>query len=256
MQKIIAILFFGQISLFSLSQTYSAKQTSHYFNWGGKRTEVLVSEYSTRRNVVLLNLHSDETTSAEAARNVLGETGGIFIQILNDEERLISFQNAGKDIRFDPNRIFTAAGLQQNLEKLNGRVSKKASKLVREFSEFILKLIPKNTKSVIAPHNNDNDRYSIGSYQPGGDYAADVSKIHINTRQDADDFFLTTDPGIFSALKNENFNTILQNNRKAKDDGSLSIYYGRKKKSYVNVEAEHQHLDRQIEMLRLIISLL
>jgi hypothetical protein len=46
---------------------------------------------------------------------------------------------------------------------------------------------------------------------------------------------------------------VLQNNTKAKDDGLLSIYYGRKKKSYVNVEAQYDKTDEQAKMLEVLL---
>ena len=43
--------------------------------------------------------------------------------------------------------------------------------------------------------------------------------------------------------------TVLQNNNSMTDDGSLSVLAGRLKIPYVNVEAQHGHLEMQVEML-------
>jgi hypothetical protein len=48
---------------------------------------------------------------------------------------------------------------------------------------------------------------------------------------------------------------VLQHNTNAVDDGSLSIFYGRKNKSYVNVEAEHGHLEQQKKMLSVLVQM-
>ena len=52
---------------------------------------------------------------------------------------------------------------------------------------------------------------------------------------------------MFKRIKKQGFNVILQNSVNATDDGSLSIYYGKKDLVYVNIETEKGHLDEQID---------
>jgi hypothetical protein len=59
---------------------------------------------------------------------------------------------------------------------------------------------------------------------------------------------------LYNKIRGYRYNVILQNNATAYDDGSLSIYFGRKNKSYVNVEAEHGKSDEQLKMLMLAIN--
>jgi hypothetical protein len=259
MRKILALLcFLVSISCFSqpASPSYIPKETKHYFNWGKDTTVIMVSQYGKRKDIVMINLHADETTSVEAAKSILAETGGLLIQIENDTTRLISFEKNGKEFQLDPNRIFTANGLQQNFEKLNGSPLKPAIHSIESFGKFILKQIPKSAKTLIALHNNNDSGYSIESYKEDGMYANDVLKIHTNTAFDPDDFFLVTNQAVFIKLRAAGYNVVLQNNKRAKDDGSLSIYYGRKKKNYINVEAEHDHVNEQSEMLRSLLGFL
>ena len=116
------------------------------------------------------------------------------------------------------------------------------------FARFFLDKIPES-KTLVSVHNNTNGAYSLLSYAKGGSLQKDAEMLHQNKQQDADDFFITTDAAIFNYLKEANYNVVLQHNTHATDDGSLSIFYGRKNKSYVNVEAEHGHLAEQKKML-------
>jgi hypothetical protein len=63
-------------------------------------------------------------------------------------------------------------------------------------------------------------------YAAGNKRSADSKKVYINTEQDADDFFLTTDNNLYEKLADKGFNTILQDNKNCTDDGSLSVYCG------------------------------
>lgn len=193
------------------------------------------------------HLHDDERTAAKISSEFLEKNGGAFFTIKNENERLIDFPLQGKNYRFDPNRIFTEAGRIGTLEG-DSTNKQEAALQLHSFADKILSLLPAD--SLIAVHNNTEGAYSILSYTPGGKYAGDAAAVYVNDKQDADDFFLTTDSLLFNRLKEQNFNVILQNNSSANDDGSLSIYYGRAGKFYVNVEAQHGHEAVQLQMLK------
>ena len=202
----------------------------------------------------MLNVHDNETTSVDAAKKVLEQTGGLLIEVENEGERLINFKSHRKIFQFDPNRIFTSKGLLQNLHKLNTHVTSKAYNSVSAFSKFILQQIPKSAVVLIALHNNDDGEYSIDSYRSSGDKVKDGLKIYRNPETDPDNFFLVTTSRLFNHLKSSGHNAVLQNTTRAKDDGSLSIYFGRKKKAYVNVEAEHNSISEQTNMLEILLK--
>ncbi|WP_225538204.1 hypothetical protein [Wolbachia endosymbiont of Mansonella perstans] len=48
----------------------------------------------------------------------------------------------------------------------------------------------------------------------------------------------------------------MQSNKMVEDDGSLSVYAGENDIRYSNVEAEHGHLEQQIDMLSALHSVL
>jgi len=247
-------LLFVQLSLTGFSQTdsviYSPVQSKFTFDWGNNLTTLLLTQYGPRTEIVMIHLHDNESASAKAAKKVLERTGGLLIQVQNKEKRLMHFKKSGKSFLFDPNRIFTPAGIRQNLRFLNNHVTSAALSSVKAFSAFILQKIPNSATILIALHNNNNGKYSINSYRGNGSHKKDASMVYANKKNDPDNFFIVTDKQLFKKLKAEKYNVILQNNAKAKDDGSLSVYCGKIKIGYVNVEAEQGSMEEQVRMLR------
>lgn len=249
-------LLFSALHLNAQNDTFVPVERSGWHQLGDKRIFVKTSVYGNARSTVFVNLHHNELTSLQAAQTVLSEKGGILINIENNNERFISFSMNGRVFRFDPNRIFTDAGIRQTLKLLNKNFTPSAFKAVRNFASFMKTKIPATAITIVALHNNEDGDLSIGSYQYNGDLRKEALDVHQVDEHDADNFFLTTNASLFRKIKKQGYNVVLQHNRKATDDGSLSIYYGRKKKTYVNVEAEQGRLSEQQEMLRSLISVL
>lgn len=237
-------------------KTYEPVETMSWHQLGNKKIAVKLTSYGSRKRPVLINLHHNETTSLEAARAVLSKSGGLLINIENDNERLISFGWGGNTYRFDPNRIFTEAGIRKTLTQLNKTYSRSALKQVRRFAVYLKEKIPAGNQPLVALHNNEEGDLSIASYVTGGELEKEAQQTYRSSSRDADNFFLTTGASLFRQLKGKGFNVVLQHNSKATDDGSLSVFYGRKKKAYVNVEAEPGKLTEQMEMLFQLVGLL
>lgn len=123
------------------------------------------------------------------------------------------------------------------------------------FSNFLLGRIPRHAFAVIALHNNDDAGLSVLTYMKGGDDEKDAAAVHKSDIHDPDNFFLTTDKTFFRQLRSAGYNAILQDN-KAEDDGSLSVYYGRRNKRYINIEAETGNVKEQKEMIGMAVSLI
>ena len=261
MQRIVLLLLCLQMFFSGFSQTDSAiyfpVQTKYYFDWGNNSTEITLNQYGQRKDLVMIHLHDNEFASAEAAEKMLGQTGGLLIEIDNKGKRLINFKKSGKIFHFDPNRIFTPQGLRKNLHFLNERVTSAALSSVKAFSAFILQKVPDSASVLISLHNNRDGEYSIKTYKTKSSYARDVLKIYINKKKDPDNFFIVTNNKIFLGLKKARYNVVLQNSKISKDDGSLSIYYGRRKKiMYINVEAQQGRLQEQGKMLKILVNVL
>lgn len=245
-----SLLFFFTLSLAGhennlASHAHSKKNC--FFKLGGKLLSVARHGDEKEAPFVLISLHSNETTAIDAARIFIEKEGGLFLELLNYDQRLIEFNEAGKKFVFDPNRIFTPAGRIANL-KLNKSYNRIVAQQVQKFARFILAEIPGN-KTIIAVHNNTEGNYTINDYKKGNILENDAELIYQNPALDEDDFFLTTDLSLFKSLKANEFNVVLQHKSKAKDDGSLSIYCARSNRPYVNIETEHEHLDEQQKML-------
>jgi hypothetical protein len=87
----------------------------------------------------------------------------------------------------------------------------------------------------------------------GGFHEKDAVAVNKNDSQDPDNFFFTTDRRLSRSLSAAGYNVVFQNNKKATDDGSLSIYYGRRSKSYINIEAENGMLQLQERMIESVV---
>ena len=241
-----SFISFGQKEAF-VSIKYVPKEINYNYQLGDITITLKCYEYGERNDILMINLHSDETTSVEAAKQILQETGGVLLKIENNNERIVSFKLNGRTFSFDPNRMFTKKGITSSLQKFHW-YSSLAVKKIEGLAKFVLNKIHGEYKTLIALHNNDDGNYSIDSYA-NGDFSKDAAKVNVDASQDKDNFFFTTDPHLHKSFAESNFNSALQNNRYVTDDGSLSVYYGKKKRSYVNVEAESGKKEEQMKMI-------
>lgn len=197
---------------------------------------------------VYFNMHDNENTSVSAARIAINRHGGKLVEIRSTGQRMISFSLGDKKYTFDPNRIFTDEGIRKTLTE-HGPYSAEAHKETARFANQLIKDYFIDAKLVIAAHNNTEGEYSINSYYPGGENETDAAEVFVNKGRDTDDFFFVTDAAHYEILIAAGFNVALQDNKNVVDDGSFSVYCGRNKIKYINVEAEHGHLSEQVQMI-------
>jgi hypothetical protein len=232
---------------------FQARESSVYYSLGERNIQVKIFQYGNARDKVYINLHDDEMTAINGAKKLLEKKGGYLIKIENYRTRNIRFKLDGKYYTIDPNRMFSRIGIQRSLI-IFGNTSPKAVDEIEKFANHILQMIPANPSWIIALHNNTNGKYSINSYMPGGDKEKDAKEFHVNQELDADDFFLTTDSVLYDRLAAQKYNTIWQDNEKAKKDGSLSIYCGERNIHYVNCETEHGRQPEYDEMIAVAVN--
>lgn len=210
----------------------------------GNRTVVInVLQYGEPNGIYCINMHDNEGTAVLGAVPVLEMTGGTLIRVENFKQRVIKFRLNGILYGFDPNRIYSRIGIGQTLRD-NRNYSLKAVLEVEKFAGRLLDLIPDTAKCVIALHNNTNDLFSIKSYIPGGIRQRDAKAVFYNETEDVDDIALTTDSLIYKVMSDAGYNTIWQDNQKAKKDGSLSVFSGEKGLRYINIETEHGKVEQ------------
>jgi hypothetical protein len=162
--------------------------------------------------------------------------------------REVSFMNKGKKVKFDPNRIYTKTGIEKTLTNYHC-YSKTNFKIVESFSKELLKYFL-NANLIIAVHNNSDGGFSINSIKKELKTKKDFLEIFVNPDKDEDDFYYVTEKSKFDYFKCKGYNIVLQDNKNVEDDGSLSVYCGRKNISYINIECQIGHLDEQIKMIQ------
>jgi hypothetical protein len=198
----------------------------------------------------MLNVHDDENTSVAAGQVIIEQTGGRLIALSHSGKRHVRFNLDGARYAFDPNRIFSDAGIRQTLAA-EGQWSEPAQHAVKKFAAQYLEHFALDREPVIlALHNTVDGTYSVRSYLPGAEHAAAAAKAHVCEQRSPFDFFYVTDPRFFDHLTQHNFNVILQDNAAVPDDGSLSVHFAQKGIPYLNIEAEMGHLNAQIDMVR------
>ena len=226
-----------------------------FYDLAGNIVPIKVQQYGDKSDVVFINLHDDEITSVDAAKRILEVNGGLLIELENNSQRNIRFKLDRYFYKVDPNRIFSKGGIKKSLEQL-GITSPKAIDEVEKLGQRIIQLIPEETKCIIALHNNTPDLFSVTEYAPGNKRSMDSKKVYINAEQDADDFFLTTDNHLYKKLADKGFNAILQDNKNCTEDGSLSVYCGKKNIRYINCETEHGKTEQYYDMMKALAAVL
>jgi hypothetical protein len=218
------------------------------YKLGNNRVVVKKTTFPHYGRHFIVLLHDNENTAEKAALAFLKQHGGTLLSIENGDKRLIRFSIRNRSYLFDPNRIFTAKGLRQNLALFRSH-SPAGAKAVAGFRSFILNLMPR-AGALVAVHNNTEGMYSINSYKKPNELKQQAYLIHINTVQDSDNFFVTTTYEVFKKLKQEGYNAVLQHRQSAADDGSLSFYCIRQGRRYINVEAQAGDFTTQLRMLQ------
>lgn len=251
MKKVALILLFS----FIFFTCRPKRQVSDVTVYSIGETKISVVErhcYPCNSHVLFVNLHHDETTSVEAAKQYLDKIGGRIINIENNGKRLVNFRFNNEIFTFDPNRIYSSAGIRSTITILSPRYDSAAAKEVAGFARSFIADYISNSNLIISLHNNVDSSLSVVSYknmQAGNDSSG---KTFINPHMDADDFILTTDMNLFNRIKEKNINVVYENVEAIADDGSLSIYAARHNIPYINAEAQHQHAKEQLFMLKAI----
>ncbi|MGQ8366757.1 hypothetical protein [Glaciecola sp. 1036] len=228
--------------------------------------------------------HENENIANQYVAEKIKKHGGTFVILQQFGNRLIQLEVEGNKVMVDPNRIFTAKGRSDTLQKLNAElmsnpsVYEAAINKTESLADFIFNTMGTQAADIwIAIHNNtngyDNDgkngrgTISIKRYQKKLDAGVNyLIKVH-DADIDEDDLFFLTDPKDFVHTSKAKWNVVLQNPKVAtdpsEDDGSLSVLAEMQGKRYINIEAERSddgfgedHLEQQKAMVDLIFSIL
>lgn len=224
------------------------------FKFYNNKARIKIKGDPVPSSIAFISLHDDEITGQQVVSNYVKENNSTFVQIVNNNHRLIRFTSLKKRYAFDPNRIFSKKGIRLTLGFYNSYLPKAAIK-VKEFAALILQQLSK-AKTIIAVHNNSNGKYSMLSYLKGKKDYKNALRVNEVPGSDPDDFFLTNSTQLFEKLSAKKFNIVLQDNKHVSNDGSLSFYYRNSNKLYINIEAQEGHFSKQAEMLHALLSVL
>ena len=204
--------------------------------------------YDTGQQFAFVHIHENETTALQAAVWLMDSVRqGSVITWHGQQDRFINFSVGFRDFHFDPNRIYTEAGIRLTI---GPTATDTAFLLVKAVADTFLQQYILGKNLIVAVHNNtDKGSLSINSYAKGGIYFKDAKAVYNNPLQDADDFFFTTEESCFRYLKDRSYNVVLQNNELVTDDGSLSVYCANHGICYINIEAQNAHFKQQLNML-------
>ena len=263
------------------------------------QTNVTVNTYQYpagrgRSPVTFVVLHHDEQTGLKATKSVLERRGGKLVElastdpITNKPSRKVYFKFNEKTLCFDPNRIFSDEGISKTLEGChtavpNGTDKESIIAAVKAFRKALLEIMmPKRRcwidstqprscpEEIIAAVHNSTDsstdltgEKSISALSfvvPGGMETDDTEAAYIVNGEDSDNFFIASNPFIFSNLinwrpKEEHFTVSLQKKRPISREGYLSVYSGMGNMNYIAIEAQHNTGNmRQTQMINRVLD--
>lgn len=250
----LAMKLFTLICLMITLSTFSQTMEQTHINIGDSTLIINEQFLNKDSSVLFLNIHEDEQTSIEAIQEFNKTKSVNFSFLEHNKTRRITFNLKHKSYSFDPNRIFTRKGVRNTIEPKRF-FNFKSKAVVRYIASHIISII-KRYDVIVTLHNNTDVNYSIKSYAPGEDESENTAELNINDTWDPDDFVYTTEKQYFDYLKAEGVNVILQKQSGYVNDGSLSIYCGKHKIKYINIEAQKGHLAEQTKLIFIIDDML
>jgi hypothetical protein len=211
-----------------------------YVTYAGVPFEALRHGASKKRRYLLI--HGNEETARTALTKHM-ETAHGLAYLVTGLKRNVPIQGG----EIDPNRLFSRAGAEVNLRKLNpgwsaDQVKTAADSLDHTREQLVKHLTPDRGGALVAVHNN-SEGYNVN------EELANSDKTSIKEPKRPHEFFLCTDERDFEALAASPYNVVLQNKKPTEDDGSLSRLAAKRGFRYVNLETELWQYDAQVERL-------
>jgi hypothetical protein len=193
----------------------------------------------------LVHVHASERSTLKAALKLQAQRDLVVYSLSNGTRRYVRFQlkKGGREWKFDPNRMFSEAGVKKTLQKRSRRKpSSNAIAAVCGFADwFRAEADLKKTASrpTIALHTNYDGGYGVDEYLPGGEHARAAAQVNRVSAEDADEFFFTTEVCAHAAFAHRARNSVLQRPN-LRDDGSLSVWAAGHGLPYINVEGQRR----------------
>jgi hypothetical protein len=213
-------------------------------------------KYSYREpNINFLVIHDNEDTGVKAAFEYIHFSGGSIIDPQYGGVRNYAFQYNAAYHQIDPNSIYTDTGIRKGLAKYGSITEEVVQELLKASKVILNHYAAGKPEYIFTLHNNTDGNYGIASYLKGYELESTADSLYINFQMDPDDLILVTEPDLFSRLKKENVNVILQS-KTAPDDGSLSVYAMQNGIPYINVEVQHGHTNEHLRLIEIAVKVL
>lgn len=172
MKRIEHLLWLLSLTLFSCTSTQEisldTRPTITVNTYMVGETKVSVKEqchYPCHPAVLFVNLHDNEKTSVKAAEKYLNEIGGRLISIENNGERLINFEHERQSYSFDPNRIYSPAGIDSTITILSNNYDATAADEISKFAKSLVTDYVDSSNLIISLHNNRDSTFSVLTYK-------------------------------------------------------------------------------------------
>jgi len=211
-----------------------------HISLAGARFRIVRKGRSNRR---FLLIHGNEETARAVLTRFMETEQGV-AYLIEGHTRNVPIE----DGEIDPNRMFSRAGAEVSLKDLNRGWTQqqvdRALRLLDHGREHLFRaLVPPVQGRICALHNN-SEQYSVMDEVPISD------SVSLPEPGNPHAFFLCTEPADFAILSKSRYNVVLQHDKPATDDGSLSHLAARRGVRYLNLEVRLGDADRQMEMLR------
>ncbi|MBK6818467.1 MAG: hypothetical protein IPG85_02210 [Bacteroidetes bacterium] len=238
--------------VFTLICISSSYNTDEYRIALGDRICIVKKTITQANALTLIALHDNENTAIEAFQSWTQQLNINLLELHQSDDRYLKCRYNNRDYCFDPNQVFSEKGIHNTLYEKNSSCPPELVHIIKAFADTLLKMFL-NTRYhhyMIAIHNNSSENFSVLSYNN----SSNATAVFVSKDEDIDDFFIVTDTSDYEYFKNMNLNVVLQS-KNAEEDGSLSVYCQQNQIPYINIEAEHGHLNKQIEMIKIVYDL-
>jgi hypothetical protein len=210
-----------------------------YIRLVGAKFRILRNGHSRRRYLLI---HGNEETAREVLVRHMETHEGV-AYLVENHTRTVPVDG----LKLDPNRMFSRAGAEANLRRLNADAAPESvqhalSLLDRGREKLLHALTPPSGGLTVALHNNA-EGYSVT------DELAISDQTSLREPRNPHAFFLCTDARDFEVLRTSPYNVVLQHQAPKTDDGSLSRQAAARGFRYVNLEVALGQAERQREML-------
>ena len=235
------IIFIGFLFTFNI---YGNDLALEYVDIAGIQFKVIKNGESNRR---FIWIHGNEKTAAMLLKRHLKDNYGTAFLIENNKREVYI-----NGYMMDPNRIFSKAGVEKNLIKFNGNISKTAvdqmvDLIANDKGKFFDRITPPNGGLLIALHNNLHE-YSIDDEIS---FSTEIS-LKNSEHPHHHNFFICTNRDDYNLLSKSPYNVVLQETDPEEDNGSLSWFANRKGVRFINIETRLGNLSTQTKMLQYI----